>query len=150
MSEKILLIDENGKKSDITLIEEAEVLANHKSLDLVCVDEEKAVYKLVDMSRTKYKTKKKQKQVVQKTKEVKFGISIAKHDKDIKIKSIDNFLNKKFKVKVTIEKPKRSPFKDKDIQEFLNNILNNISCKFEKDSKISFNGKTTNITIRPI
>jgi len=150
MSKQILLISENGEKLDVPSIKRAEEIAKEKDLDLVCVNEEKLVYKLMDMSKNKYKYKKKQKQNVQKTKEVKFSVNIASHDKETKIKSIEKFLSKKCKVKITIEKPKRSPLTNREIEEFLNEILCEIISKFEKDSAISFNGKITNMTIRPI
>lgn len=145
----ILLIDENGEKVGQIEKKEAEEIAIKKGLDLYCVNETNKVYKITDIEKDKYNQKKSQKKHIQKLKEVKFRMTIAIHDKNVKVKQINKFLKKKNKVKITVTVPKRTPYSLLEIKEFLNKIIQSVDIEHEIESKSKFNGRNLSITIRP-
>ena len=147
--EMILLINEQGEKIGNINRQQAQKIAEEKDLDLYCVNEEKKVYKLIDTEKKKYNRKKIKKQHIQKLKEVKFGMTIASHDKEVKLKQINKFLKKNNKIKITIEVPRRSPFGKDEINDFLKSILDSVNECFELESKSKFNGRNLNIIIKP-
>ena len=101
---KVRLVRE-GLEPIIAMYSGAWDMAQNEGLDLVLVAEnaELPVVKIMDYSKELYKRKKKDKKKTNtKTKEIKFGMSIEKHDYDIKINHAKKFLSKKMRVRLTV------------------------------------------------
>jgi len=107
---EVRVIGESGEQLGIMPMAEALDLALRQQLDLVEVSPNAVppVCKIMDYGKYRYekekdekKNRKKQKTDV--VKEIKLGIKIAAHDLEIKAKRIKEFLDKGFKVKVSIE-----------------------------------------------
>lgn len=109
-AKEVLVIDPDGNKLGVMSIQEALSLARERyELDLVEVapNAKPPVCRIMDYGRWKYeqeqklkKAKKHQTQVV--IKEIKLRPKIGKHDLDVKLKHIREFLSKGNKVKVTL------------------------------------------------
>ncbi|HIC87735.1 MAG TPA: translation initiation factor IF-3 [Aquificae bacterium] len=103
-----LIIDENGNNLGVMPVKKALELARERDLDLVQVaDGKKVVCRIMDYGKFKYQQKKKQQEAKKKQKqieikEIKLRPSTDKHDLEVKIKHIREFLEEGKKVKVTV------------------------------------------------
>ena len=112
-SDRVLVIDENGKQMGVLLTKDAVNHALLRSLDLVEVSPgaQPPVCKIMDYGKHKYKLTRKErvakkqsrvKTSIQKTKEVKFKTRTGDNELDWKIKQVKKFLSKGNKVKITV------------------------------------------------
>ncbi len=107
-AKEALIIDENGNNLGVLPIRQALEIARERGLDLVQVaDGKKVVCRIMDYGKFKYQQKKKKQEAKKKqkqieVKEIKLRPSTDKHDVDIKIKHIKEFLEEGKKVKVTV------------------------------------------------
>jgi len=108
-AQEVRVIDENGRNIGIKPISEALKIASEKGLDLVEIvpDANPPVAKIVDYSRFRYEQERKSRQERKKTKpgylkEIRFRPNISSHDLEFKINHIREFLDKKYRVKITI------------------------------------------------
>jgi translation initiation factor IF-3 len=106
---EVRLIDENGEQQGIVLLAVAMRMAEEKELDLVKIAPQAnpAVCKLMDYSKYRFETQKREKearknQKVTQIKEVRLSATIDKHDLDVKAKAAQKFLKSGDKVKVAI------------------------------------------------
>ena len=106
---EIRVIGEDGEQFGILTVSEALALAAEKSLDLVEISPNATppVCKIVDYGKFKYEktkkekeNKKKQKNVV--IKEIRIKPHIDEHDKETKISQIKKFIEKEYKVKISL------------------------------------------------
>ena len=106
---EIRVIGEEGEQFGILSVSEAVALANEKGLDLVEISPNAAppVCKIMDYGKFKYEktkkekeNKKKQKNVV--IKEIRIKPHIDEHDKETKISQIKKFIEKEYKVKISL------------------------------------------------
>ncbi len=132
-AKKVRLVGEDGKQLGIMDREEAQAIALEKELDLVqvSVEGDPPVCKLIDYNKYKFqKIKKikenKKKQKIVHLKEIKIRPRIDKHDLEIKVRHIEQFLEQKDKVKVSVV------FRGREIRnvDLGAEILNKIKEKF--------------------
>ena len=106
---EIRVIGDDGEQFGILTVNEALALAAEKSLDLVEISPNATppVCKIMDYGKFKYEktkkekeNKKKQKNVV--IKEIRIKPHIDEHDKDTKISQIKKFIEKEYKVKISL------------------------------------------------
>ena len=106
---EIRVIGEDGEQFGILTVNEALALAAEKSLDLVEISPNATppVCKIMDYGKFKYEktkkekeNKKKQKNVV--IKEIRIKPHIDEHDKETKISQIKEFIEKEYKVKISL------------------------------------------------
>ena len=106
---EIRVIGDDGEQFGILTVNEALALAAEKSLDLVEISPNTTppVCKIMDYGKFKYEktkkekeNKKKQKNVV--IKEIRIKPHIDEHDKETKISQIKKFIEKEYKVKISL------------------------------------------------
>ena len=106
---EIRVIGEDGEQFGILTVNEALALATEKNLDLVEISPNATppVCKIMDYGKFKYEktkkekeNKKKQKNVV--IKEIRIKPHIDEHDKETKISQIKKFIEKEYKVKISL------------------------------------------------
>lgn len=109
-------------------IENARQIAYERNLDLVLVDENNSVCKLMDYNKFKYEQDKKQKkQKPVQTKEIKLNLTIQENDLNTKAKQCNKFLKQNHKVKINIYfKGREITHKNKGY-ELLDKFLNKIN-----------------------
>ena len=108
-AKSVRVITDNGEMLGVLQIEEALRMASDRGLDLVEVSPKAnpPVCKIIDYGKYKYQLQKKQaeakkKQKTFEVKEVKLRPGIEDHDYEVKLKSIQRFLNEGDKVKITL------------------------------------------------
>ena len=110
--------------------------AQEEGLDVMVVNDANTpkIVKLVNKQKFIYEQKKakknqekKNKAAVQKLKEVKFHMNIADHDIQVKVKSINEFLDKNCKVKIVLELRGR----ESDMMGMAKDLMNKILTNFE-------------------
>ena len=117
----IILIGENGERIGEVSIEYAENKAKESGKDLVMVA--KNVYRIADAGRLKYEQNQKEKgqraqRRTHKLKEIKIGPLTDKHDLDVKIRHIREFLKRGLKTKVTMKfKARQIAFKETGLEK---------------------------------
>ncbi len=106
---EIRLIDENGDNHGVVTPAHALAMAEEVGLDLVEISPNATppVCKIMDVGKFKYESQKKaaearKKQKIIEIKEVKFRPNIDTHDYDVKMRSVNRFLEEGDKVKVTL------------------------------------------------
>lgn len=108
---KIMLIDEDGKRSSVVPRAKAVQMAEEAWMDLVQIaydpEEQVATAKIVDYGKYMYdkqkdESEKKKSQTHKWQKELKFGYNIWDNDLELKIKKAAEFLQKWFTVKVAV------------------------------------------------
>ena len=106
---EIRVVGEDGEQFGILSVNEALALAAEKNLDLVEISPNATppVCKIMDYGKFKYEktkkekeNKKKQKNVV--IKEIRIKPHIDEHDKETKISQIKKFIEKEYKVKISL------------------------------------------------
>lgn len=141
----------------IVSLDEALALANKAGLDLVEISPgaEPPVCKILDFSRYKYdskkrqqESKKKQKKVV--LKEMKFKVNIGQGDFDVKLAKISKFLEDGDKVKISLWfKGREIVHKDKG-EEVFSRITDRLQGMAKIDSEPKMEGKQIVMIISPV
>ena len=105
----VRLITHENEQMGVVSVEDALAKAKEVGLDLVAVAEnsDPVVARLMDYGKYRYEQKRKmkeqkKKQKVQKNKEIKFHVNIDTHDFELKVKHILEFLEKGYKVRVSL------------------------------------------------
>ncbi len=137
--EEVRLIDENGENHGAVAVDKAIDMAKAAGLDLVEISPNATppVCKILDYGKYKYEAQKKaslarKKQKTVDVKEIKLRPGIEKHDYDVKMRSIDKFLNAGDKVKVTL----RYRGREMAHQEIGMEVLNRVKEQFADVTKI--------------
>lgn len=135
-------------------IDDARQIATEYNLDLVLLSENSnpPVCKLVDYGQFMYQQKKKEKQakkVVNVIKELKLSHKISTHDYQVRLEQANKFLQKKYKVKVSIM------FRGREIvhmalgETLMKKFISEIAEVGVPDSEISKAGKSLIVIMRP-
>ena len=128
---EIRVIGEDGEQFGILTVSEALALAAEKSLDLVEISPNATppVCKIMDYGKFKYEktkkekeNKKKQKNVV--IKEIKIKPHIDEHDKETKISQIKKFIEKEYKVKISLRLSGREKLHAESAVKILDDFAN--------------------------
>lgn len=106
---EVRLTVEDGPQLGIYKLQDAIKMAEEKGLDLINISPhaKPPVAKIMDYGRFKYLQKQAEKEAKKKQhvvilKEIKFGVNIEKHDFDVKLSKVKEFLNDGCKVKLVI------------------------------------------------
>ena len=136
---EIRVIGDDGEQIGILTVNEALALAAEKSLDLVEISPNATppVCKIMDYGKFKYEktkkekeNKKKQKNVV--IKEIRIKPHIDEHDKETKISQIKKFIEKEYKVKISL----RLSGREKLHAESAVKILDEFADSFEETATV--------------
>ena len=128
---EIRVIGDDGEQFGILTVSEALALATEKSLDLVEISPNAAppVCKIMDYGKFKYEktkkekeNKKKQKNVV--IKEIRIKPHIDEHDKETKISQIKKFIEKEYKVKISLRLSGREKLHAESAVKILDDFAN--------------------------
>lgn len=138
------MIDDDGEQLGVKPIQEAIALAQDKGLDLLEISSQATppVCRIIDFSKYKYEREKKLKEAKKKNrvtvmKEVRIRPKIGKHDLDIKIKRIKDFIEEKDKVRVSII------FQGREMQhrELGNDILTKLLAEMQEIADVETNSR---------
>ena len=106
---EVLLIGAEGEQLGVTAYSRAKELAAEAGLDLVLVSDRSTppVVRIMNFGKLRYEQKKnikaqRKNAIAQKIKEVKFHINIDQHDYETKLRKALDFLEKKYRVKITL------------------------------------------------
>lgn len=131
---KVLTIDRSGKQIGVLPLLQAIELAKQCNLDLVEVapDTDPPVCRIMDFGKHRYdKTKKsrtgRKKQHADKLKEIKIRPRIFEHDYEIKLRNARKFLEKGYKVKLTIRFRRRELRHQELGEDVLNKMIGDLS-----------------------
>jgi translation initiation factor IF-3 len=139
LSDKILVIADDGEKLGILDLDTAQALADERGLDLVEVSPNASppVCKILDYGKLKYQEQKKasearKKQKTVDVKEIKMRPNIDKHDYQVKMRSVTKFVEEGDKVKVTLR------FRGREMahQELGMQLLNRVRADMEEIAKV--------------
>lgn len=152
----VILIGEDGKKIGNVTIEEANRQAKQCGKNLVLVNAESQVYRILDAGKIKYDKKQKVKNKrahrrTHKIKEIKLSILTDEHDLGIKAKQIREFLKKGLKTKITLRfKGRQISFKDSGLQKINSLIMPIINEKIATlDSEPKIDGRSMVVFLTP-
>ncbi|RJQ25407.1 translation initiation factor IF-3 [Candidatus Parcubacteria bacterium] len=142
------LIDEEGRQIDVLDRNKALELAQEKGLDLVEVapQAKPPVVKLIDYNKFLYQLKKKKqeekkKTVVSETKEIRLKPFIDKHDLDIKLKRVREFLQEGDKVRFSVLFTGRTLSKKEIGEKLLKGIIEELKNDAKVDREIHMEGR---------
>lgn len=106
---EVRLIGAEGEQLGVVAYSKAKELAFEAGLDLVLVSDRSTppVVRIMNFGKLRYEQKKnikaqRKNAIAQKIKEVKFHINIDQHDYETKLKKALDFLEKKYRVKITL------------------------------------------------
>lgn len=153
-TEKVRVIDENGKQLGIFPLQEALRIARERNLDLILITEkvEPPVCKIGDFGKYLYWLRKKERgtKKISETKIIRLGFNISLHDIEIKANQAEKFLKAGNKVKIELilrgrQKGLSNLGKGK-IEQFLQVLNGQIPVKIEGQLKKEPKGFTLIIT----
>lgn len=141
----------------IVSIDDAKEKAKAAGLDLVVVSDKSdpAVCKIMDFGKLQYEQKKniksqKKHSLTQKLKEVKFHVSIDKHDYEYKIKHCVEFLEKGYKLKASlIFRGREMAHKDMGY-ELVDKIIDDLSEYGTAENKPKLIGRSIIVSFAPL
>jgi translation initiation factor IF-3 len=155
-SASIRLVDQNGNMIGVVSAAEGMRLAEQAGLDLVEISPGASppVCKILDYGKYRYEIQKKQhearrKQKVIQIKEIKLRPTIDKHDLDIKVRNVINFLEEGDKVRITL----RFRGREMDHQDLGMKVLERVQESLKEHAKIEqsprIEGKQISMTVGP-
>ena len=128
---EIRVIGEDGEQFGILTVNEALALAAEKSLDLVEISPNATppVCKIMDYGKFKYEKTKKEKENKKKhknvvIKEIRIKPHIDEHDKETKISQIKKFIEKEYKVKISLRLSGREKLHAESAVKILDDFAN--------------------------
>ena len=152
----VRLIDDQGKQVGVVRLEEALQIASEKMLDLVEVapDSRPVVCKLLDYGKHTYQEKKKRntakaRQRQSLIKEVKFRMSTADNDYQVKLRNIERFLAAGDKVRVSIWFRGREIVHSRLSERLISRLKNDLAEKASLVSEPQIEGKRMNLMFAP-
>jgi translation initiation factor IF-3 len=150
------LIDSDGKQLGIMNIENARELSESRGLDLVEVspDAKPPVCKILDFGKYRFEQSKKikeskKKQKVVLTKEVRLRPKIEEHDFQTKLRQTHGFLQKGYKVKVSLRFRGRELTHTDIGRNVINRLVEGVSEVGTVDFNPKFEGKTIVTVLSP-
>lgn len=136
---EVFLIDETGQVIGKTKTYEALSLAEERGLDLVEVNPNAnpPICKIIDFGKFTYELEKKAQKnksgKVGEIKEIQFGIKTDEHDFQTKIEHAKRFIEKGYKVKVTVKMMGRENIYSDKALEQLERIKSSLNVEFEQN-----------------
>ena len=145
-SEKVRVIDEEGRNLGIMETKEALKLAESKEKDLILITEkgDVPVCKIEDFGKFLYQIKKKEREARKKTKKgelkiLRLSLNISDHDLETKVNQGEKFLKKEFALRIEMHlKGRGKIFKNiarEKIDKFLKMISERLEIKIDQDIK---------------
>lgn len=152
---QVRLIDNAGEQLGIVSIEEARRISLEKNLDLLLLSPKvkPPVCKIVDYGQFMYQQKKKDKSAKKNTqtiKEVKMSHKISIHDYNVRLKQTIKFLQKKYKVKVTLTfRGREIVHRDGLGVKLINKFIDEVGEYGVQDNNLSRSGRFLSTLINP-
>ena len=146
LTKKVKWINFEGKMEEEKEYGELFSLIKSDGYDLIYLKElnDIPLLKVVNYGKMLYeekKNKKKQRQNIQESKEIRFGLNIGRHDFDIKLNHIKDFLEDNIKVRVTIEMKGRETNHPEFAFDMMTKIVNELSGIGYTEDKMVVNGR---------
>lgn len=152
----VQLIDAEGENRGPTPIREALSLAQEAGLDLVEIvpTAKPPVCKVLDLGRLKYETQKKQaatrkRQKTVELKEIKLRPNIGTHDYDVKMRSVDKFLEEGDKVKLTMRFRGREMAHQERGLEVLRQVRDERTNRIKVEAEPKMEGRQMTMVVAP-
>lgn len=152
---KVRLIDADGKQVGVVSSKEALNSAQDAGYDLVEISPQAdpPVAKMVDWGKYQYeKTKQEQKArrnaKAQEMKQMRFGLKIGQHDRDVKLGKVRKFLDKGHKVKLTVRFRGREMAHPELGRDLLQSMVESLSDIAIVDQEPQMAGRQLNMIIR--
>ena len=152
----VQLIDESGENRGPTPTREALALAQESGLDLVEIvpTAKPPVCKILDLGRLKYETQKKQaatrkRQKTVEIKEIKMRPNIGDHDYDVKMRSVDKFLEEGDKVKFTMRFRGREMAHQERGLEVLHRVKGDVADRTKVEAEPKLEGRQMTMVVAP-
>lgn len=149
------LIDAEGEQIGVVTVPEALSQAEAAGLDLVEVSPQAdpPVAKIVDWGKyqyeqTKQAQKAKRKQKTHEMKQMRFGLKIGQHDRDVKLGKVRGFLEKGHKVKLTVRFKGREMAHQELGFELLDSIVEQLGDIATVDQRPQMAGRQINMVVR--
>lgn len=148
-----MVIDNEGESLGVIDLQKALQIARERELDLIEVagKAKPPVAKIMSWSKFKYQQEKKRKENKSKgieMKEMWFKSFIGDGDLNHKLKKVEDFLEKKHPVKITIKAKGR--VSREQLDETLQKVLTKLEGKIEYDQPAKFFGRDLSLIIRPV
>ena len=142
----VKLIGFEGKMLGEKTYQEVCQLAKEEKHDMMLVNEISGIplIKFINYGKMLYeqkKAQKKQRQNIQETKEIKFGLNIGENDFNIKIKHIKEFLEDDVKVKVTVQMNGREVSYPEFALDMMKKVIENIKDVGYTEDEMKVNGR---------
>lgn len=152
----VLLIDETGKNLGQRSLQEALRMASERQMELVQVSEFAVppVCRIMPpgsqlgIDRAREAAKEEYRRTGQRTKEIQFGHRIAEHDVQTKVRQMEQFLQKRCKVKATVVFRTWQDFDVGIAVQMLNNILERVQ-HIAKPSELKIAGRHVSSVFLP-
>ena len=152
----MLLIGLDGEQLGVVSYSRAKELAAEAGQDLVMVAERAnpPVVRIMNFGKLCYEQKKNQKAqrkvaAAQKVKEVKFHINIDQHDYETKVKHVQDFFEKGFRVKVTLALRGREMAHQDMAYELMNRVTEELIPIADPDGKPKMMGRNITVGFTP-
>ena len=152
----VLLIGLDGEQLGVVSYSKAKELAAEAGQDLVMVAERAnpPVVRIMNFGKLCYEQKKNQKAqrkvaAAQKVKEVKFHINIDQHDYETKVKHVQDFFEKGFRVKVTLALRGREMAHQDMAYELMNRVTEELIPIADPDGKPKMMGRNITVGFTP-
>ena len=152
----VLLIGLDGEQLGVVSYSKAKELAADAGQDLVMVAERAnpPVVRIMNFGKLCYEQKKNQKAqrkvaAAQKVKEVKFHINIDQHDYETKIKHVQDFFEKGFRVKVTLALRGREMAHQNMAFDLMNRVTEELIAVADPDGKPKMMGRNITVGFTP-
>lgn len=152
----VRLVDPDNQQLGIVPVEKALAVAEETGYDLVVVADKASppVCRLMNYGKYLYEKNKrereqKRKQQTQKNKEIKFHANIDDHDFEIKLKHILEFLEKGYRVKVSLFYRGREMAHREIGMELMQRIIEEVGEKGQVDSRPRMQGRTVSMQLTP-
>ena len=151
-----LVTEENDQPEVITFADAIE-RARKAGLDMVVVAEnaDPVVMRLMDYGKFRYEQKRKlreqkKKQKVQKNKEIKFHVNVDTHDFQLKVKHILEFLEKGYKVRVSLYfRGREMAHKDMGMN-LMNRVIEAVGSHAMVDAAPKMSGRSISAQLSPV
>ena len=155
-AKEVRVVDQNGDMLGVMSIQDGVKRAQEAGLDLVEVapGANPPVARIIDFSRYKYDQEKKEKEARKKQrvvhiKELRFGPKIGDHDYQVKMHSLQDFLKRGDKVKITMMFRGREMAHIDLGRKIMDRIASDISVIGEVEQSPGLEGRFMNMVVRP-
>ena len=155
-AKEVRLIGAEGEQLNIVSLETAREMAKEAGLDLVIVADKAdiPVLRIMNFGKLQYEQKKnlkaqKKNNAAQKVKEVKFHVTIDKHDYEFKIKKALDFLEKGCRLKITLALRGREMAHQDIAFELMNNVMTDLAPYGDADGTPKLLGRNISVTFAP-